>query len=195
MENKGLTLADILVTIVISLACGILYMIFDSVYAALKPFGFHVEQLVYGVWLLAGIIAALVIRKPGIALLASIAANMSEMLLGSPYGMGLFIAGFFQGAFAEIIFMIFRYRRYDLVVAIVASLSATVGSLLNSTITSDILSLTTWNLLIYSGARFISAIFVCALPAYGVVRVLELTGVTNLVRPIKDEEFDKLEDN
>lgn len=194
MNTKGLNLADILVTVVISLACGILYMIFDSVYAALKPFGFHIEQLVYGVWLLAGIIAALVIRKPGIALLASIAANMSEMLLGSPYGMGLFIAGFFQGIFAEMIFMLFRYRRFDLLVTIFASLSATVGSLLNSTITSDILSLSAWNLMVYSVARFISAIFICALPAYGIVKILEMTGVTNLVRPIRKDELNKLED-
>lgn len=194
MNTKGLNLADILVTVVISLACGILYMIFDSVYAALKPFGFHIEQLVYGAWLLAGIIAALVIRKPGIALLASIAANMSEMLLGSPYGMGLFIAGFFQGIFAEMIFMLFRYRRFDLLVTIFASLSATVGSLLNSTITSDILSLSAWNLMVYSVARFISAIFICALPAYGIVKILEMTGVTNLVRPIRKDELNKLED-
>lgn len=191
---KGLKLTDILVTIVIALVFGFVYIIWGSFYAVVTPLGLHIDQLVYGMWFIAGIVAALIIRKPGVALLAEVAAASGEFLLGSPYGLGVLIAGVIQGLGAELVFMAYRYKRFDLMVAILASLGACVGSLLNNMVTSDLLSLSAWNLTLYVGARLIGTIFVCGLPAYGIVKVLDMTGVTNLVRPVAKEEYNKLEE-
>jgi energy-coupling factor transport system permease protein len=73
--KKGLKLTDILVTILISLVFGMVYKIWGPLYYAIKPFGLHLDQLIYGMWFMAGTVAFLIIRKPGVALLAEIAAS------------------------------------------------------------------------------------------------------------------------
>ena len=43
--------------------------------------GIHLEQLTYGIWFMAAIVAYLIIPKPGIALIAEFAAGAGETLL------------------------------------------------------------------------------------------------------------------
>ncbi len=80
--KKGLTLTDILVTVVISIVFAIIYKLWGPLYYAVKPFGFQVEQLIYGMWFIAATVAFLIIRKPGVALIAEIAAAQESLLLG-----------------------------------------------------------------------------------------------------------------
>lgn len=110
MKNNGLKLTDILVTIVISIAFGIVYIAWGSLYYVVKPIGLHIDQLLYGMWFIAATVAYLVIRKPGVALLAEIAAASGEFILGSPWGLTVLLYGVVQGLFAEIVFMLFRYK-------------------------------------------------------------------------------------
>ena len=43
--KKGLKLTDILVTIVIAVAFGIVYILWGSIYYSVKPLGLHLDQL------------------------------------------------------------------------------------------------------------------------------------------------------
>lgn len=192
--NRGLKLADILVTIMIALVCGVIYILWDSLYVIVMPLGLHIEELIYGMWFIAGIIAALVIRKPGVALLAEMAASSGEFILGGSGGFSVLLIGFMQGIFAELVFMAFRYKRFDLPVVILASLASCLGSVIYGIFMYDMLALSTWNLTIQLVARFVGTIFSCALPAYGIVKLLDMTGVTSLVRTVKKEEYAQLED-
>lgn len=72
--SKGLKLTDILVTIVIAVVFGLIYKIWGPAYDLMKPLGLHAEQLMYGMWFMAGTFAYLIIRKPGVAILAEVAA-------------------------------------------------------------------------------------------------------------------------
>ena len=84
--SKGLTLTDILVTIVISVVFGVVYKIWGPMYDVVKPLGLHAEQTVYGMWFIAGTFAFLLIRKPGVAILAEVAASAVSAFLGSEWG-------------------------------------------------------------------------------------------------------------
>ncbi|MGO2361318.1 MAG: ECF transporter S component, partial [Brachybacterium tyrofermentans] len=90
--------------------------------AAFKP----AEGLLAGIWFLPGILAALLVRKPGAALFAGLLAAVLSMLLGSPWGWGTAISGLMQGGGVELAFLLTRYRRFTLPVAILGGLLAAV---------------------------------------------------------------------
>jgi len=178
-----------LVTIVIAIAFGIVYILWGTVYYAVQPLGLHLDQLLYGMWFIAGTVAYFIIRKPGVALLAEIAAASGEFLLGSPWGLTVLLSGVVQGLFAELVFMAFRYKRFDLKVAALAASASCVGSLLVDALNGQIAELAPWNLALYLLARFAGSIFFAGVLAYYLAEVLEDTGVTNLVRPLSTEDF------
>lgn len=70
------------------------------------------EGLLNGIWLFAGPLAAIIVRKPGAALFAETLAAALELAMGNPWGIGgSLIIGICQGLTAEIGFAIFAYKR------------------------------------------------------------------------------------
>lgn len=193
MKNNGLKLTDILVTIVISIAFGIVYIAWGSLYYVVKPIGLHIDQLLYGMWFIAATVAYLVIRKPGVALLAEIAAASGEFILGSPWGLTVLLYGVVQGLFAEIVFMLFRYKKYNFAVILLAASASCLGSIIMDIAYGEIGDLAVWNLALLVVARFIGSILFAGIFAFYLVKVLEMTGVTNLVRPLSKSDFDSLD--
>ncbi|QOR67363.1 ECF transporter S component [Cytobacillus suaedae] len=191
--KKGLKLTDILVTVVIAIAFGIVYKIWGPLYYAVKPFGLHADQLIYGMWFIAATVAFLIIRKPGVALLAETAAASGEFLMGSEFGLTVLLYGFIQGLFAELVLAAFRYKRFDLLVVCLAGLGAGLGSLVMDFAYGEVGDLAAWNLTLFIVARFVGAVLFTGVLAYYLVKALEATGVTNLVRPASKEDFDALD--
>ena len=191
--TKGLKLTDILVTIVIAIAFGIVYILWGSVYYALKPIGLHVDQFMYGMWFIAATVAFFIIRKPGVALLAEIAAASGEFLLGSPWGLTVLLYGVVQGLFAELVFMAFKYKRFHISVAILSAIAACLASVLMDFVYGEIGDLAAWNLTLFMIARFLGSILFAGVFAYYLVKVLEATGVTNLVRPASSKDYAELD--
>jgi energy-coupling factor transport system permease protein len=191
--NKGLKLADILTTVVVSIVFGIVYKLWGPFYYFVKPFGLHIDQLIYGMWFIAATVAFLIIRKPGVALLAEIAASSGEFIMGSEWGLEVLIYGFVQGLFAELIFAAFRYKRFDVFVVSLAAIGSTVGSLIMDFYKGYIEELAVWNLSLFIGARFVGAIVIAGIFAYSLVKALEATGVAQMVRPASKEDYDALD--
>ncbi|WP_419151671.1 ECF transporter S component [Aeribacillus alveayuensis] len=189
---KGLKLTDILVTIVISIVFGIVYKLWGPLYYAVKPLGLHIDQLIYGMWFIAATVAFLIIRKPGIALLAETAAASAEFITGSEWGLEVLLYGLIQGLFAEMVFAIFRYKKFHIGVTMLAAVSSTIGSLIMDFYKGYIDDLVFWNLLMFIGARFIGAIIIAGVFAHYLVKALEATGVTNLVRSVSQKDYDAL---
>ncbi|KIY23739.1 MULTISPECIES: ECF transporter S component [Mesobacillus] len=190
--TKGLRLTDILVTVVISIAFGIIYKIWGPLYYALKPLGLHLDQFIYGMWFIAAIVAFLVIRKPGVALLAEVAASSGEFLMGSEWGLEVLIYGIVQGLFAELVLMAFGYKRSGIIVVSLASIAACTGSLIMDFYKGYIEDLATWNLVLLIVMRAAGSIVFSGLLAIGIVRALERTGVTAILRPTSQDDFDSL---
>ncbi|TCP70394.1 ECF transporter S component [Baia soyae] len=192
--KKGLKLTDILVTIVISLVFGVIYKLWSPVYSAVKPIGLHVDQLLYGMWFLAGPLAFLIIRKPGVALLAETAASSGELLMGSEWGLSTLIYGLIQGLLAELILALFRYKKANVLVVSLAAIASCAGSIVFDYFQGYIDALVWWNLGLFFIARFVGSVLIAGVIAYGLAKALEKTGVTGLVRGSTEEDVRSLDD-
>jgi energy-coupling factor transport system permease protein len=118
---------DIVVTAVIGVVFGVVFWAWNSLYAGLGFLTPPLSDLLYGMWLVPAVLAPLVVRKPGAALFAEMAAAGVSALLGSQWGPDTLLSGFVQGAAAELIFAFVMYRRWSppvLAVAAVASAAA-----------------------------------------------------------------------
>ncbi|MGR3764439.1 ECF transporter S component [Rossellomorea sp. NS-SX7] len=188
-----LRLTDILVTVVISIGFGVIYKIWGPLYNMIKPFGLHADQLIYGMWFMAATVAFLIIRKPGVALLAEIAASSGEFLMGSEWGLEVLLFGIIQGLFAEAVFFVTRYKLNSLTIVSIAAVMSAFGSILMDMYKGYIGDLAAWNLFLFLGARLLGSVLIAGIGAFYLVKALEQTGVTSLVRPTAKEDYDALD--
>lgn len=120
---KSITIFEIVLTTVVSVALGVSFWGWTFVYEVVKPL-LKVSGLSYlaaGFWIFASVFLSQIVRKPGIALIASIVAAFVESLL-THWGIISVLWGIVQGLGAEIIFMLFLYRKWDLKVLLLASI-------------------------------------------------------------------------
>ena len=119
---------DIVVAAVIGVVFGVVFTAWNQLYAGLdavtKPF----SDLIYGMWLVPAILAPLVIRKPGAALFAEMAAAGVSAFLGSQWGPDTLLSGFVQGAAAELVFAFVGYRRWSYAVVAVAAIASALAA-------------------------------------------------------------------
>ena len=121
---------DVITTAMLGVAFGVAYWGWDQAYSLLSPAfnGFPPSSgLVGGVWLLAGVVAALVVRRPGAAVFAELAAATVEMGRGNSWGATTFVSGLIEGLGVELVFAVFLYRRFGPVVAALGGAVAAVA--------------------------------------------------------------------
>ena len=70
--------------------------------------------LFHFMWLFAGPLVAIIIRKPGAALITEVLASAIELLMGNSGGATVVLTGLIQGVGCELGFAVFRYRKYNL---------------------------------------------------------------------------------
>ncbi|TVX93139.1 ECF transporter S component [Paenibacillus agilis] len=186
--SKGLKFSDVLITVVIALVFGVLFKVWDTVYSASKLLFPQSGQLTYGLWFMAGPFAYLLLRKPGVAFVASSAAAIISMLLGSTWAFETVVYGVVQGLAAELVFLLVRYRKHSLVVAGVAGMMSAVGSFCVD-LYFGYAGYETWVLVLKYGLRFFSAFVFCGVFAYLLIRALEATGVTKSIRPLSQSDY------
>ncbi|WP_420897202.1 ECF transporter S component [Bifidobacterium dolichotidis] len=124
---------DIAVASVIGVASALIYWV--AAIATYAPWGVleailpGLAGIVNGLWLFAGPLAAVIIRKPGAALYAEVVAGVLEALLGNQWGgIGTLIIALAQGAGAELAFACFKYRKWNLPTMLLSGALAGVGS-------------------------------------------------------------------
>jgi len=191
--GRGLKLSDLLVTILVSVVLGVVYYFWSAVYNLFSFFP-QADELVYGMWFMASTLVFLLIRKPGVALIAEIAAAHVSILFGSEWGIQLVMYSVLQGLGAELVFAAFRYKNYSASVAALAGIAAAIGSLIPDIYYGYIQDYPTWLLIAKYGMRAISSALICGYLAFAVVKAVEATGVTNLLRPVEDKDYAALDD-
>ncbi|HEV7897982.1 MAG TPA: ECF transporter S component [Planosporangium sp.] len=120
---------DIVVAAALAAAFGAIFQLWNIIWSGGGgPFSFYkpAEALIYGVWLLPGVLAGYIIRKPGAALFTETVAAAISLLLGSPWGGIVILQGAIEGAGAELAFAATRYRWYH---RGAAALSGALGGL------------------------------------------------------------------
>jgi energy-coupling factor transport system permease protein len=119
---------DIVVTAVIGIVFGVVFFVWNGFYATLSFMPPPFQDWSYGMWLVPAVLAPLIVRKPGAAIFAEMAAASISALLGSQWGPDTLLSGFIQGVAAEIVFAIFRYRRWSLDVLVLAAVASALGA-------------------------------------------------------------------
>jgi energy-coupling factor transport system permease protein len=114
-NSKSLNLREIVVIASISIVFGVLYLIWiffgQFIQGVFGPVG---HGLITGFWIMAPIVCAYIIRKPGVALIAEMIAAGTEILVGSVSAGAVLILGFTQGLGVELALALLFYRSYRL---------------------------------------------------------------------------------
>ena len=123
---------------VLAVAAGLVFVLWNI---ASNPIGAPLGALLPGLqallgggWLFAGVLTALVIRKPGAALYGELVAATVSALVGNQWGVLTLESGLVQGLAAELVFAVFLYRAWNLPVAVLAGAVAGLALAINDLI-------------------------------------------------------------
>ena len=112
---------DLLTSVMIGVGFGVVFVGWGALTNVLQPLFLGLPPLaglVYGFFWVPAVVAALVVRRPGAALLAELVAASVEPLLGGQWGIATLGSGMLQGLGVEIGFLVFAYRRWSLLPAV-----------------------------------------------------------------------------
>ena len=170
---------DIVVASVVGVAAGLVFWVWNLAYSpvgapleALLP---GAQALLYGVWLFAGVLGGLIVRKPGAALFTELVAATVSALVGTQWGVATLLSGLAQGIGAEIVFAIFLYANYRVYVAILAGAGAGVGMAVNDLVTYYVGSSGVF-MTVYAICSVITGAVIAGLGSWLIVRALARTG-------------------
>lgn len=172
---------DIVVAAVLGVACGLIFFGWNTVgyawFQAMDAITPGLGGFAAGVWFLGGPLGALVIRKPGAAILVEVIAALASALIGNVWGISTLYAGLTQGLGAELVFLAFVYRNFKLPVAMLAGAGAAVGAWVLELFTMGNLQKGTTFLTIYLVALMISGAVLAGASGWWLTRAMARTGV------------------
>lgn len=169
---------DIVVASVIAVAVGVVFFAWSAGYTGVSALTGAFPPLVglyTGGWLIAGVLGGLIIRKPGAAIYCEVLAAAVSALLGTQFGLTVLISGLIQGIGAELVFLLFMYRKWNLGVALLAGLGAGLALAVGENIMYNALWAFEWKLL-YAVFAAISGVVIAGLLSWFAVRGLAKTG-------------------
>ncbi|MFV8232484.1 ECF transporter S component [Mycolicibacterium fortuitum] len=170
---------DIVVASVLATAAGLVFVVWNiasnPISAPLTAALPGLQALLAGGWLFAGVLTALVIRKPGAALYGELVAATVSALVGNQWGVLTLESGLVQGLGAELVFAVFFYRRWGLPVGLIAGAVAGLALAINDLILWYPGSANTFAL-IYTVSAITSGALVAGLLSWFAVRGLAKTG-------------------
>ena len=177
-SNRRWRVVDIVVASVLAVAVGVIFWAWSLGYAgvsALTAAFPPLAGLYTGGWLIAGVLGALIIRKPGAAIYCEMLAAAVSGVLGTQFGLSVLLSGFIQGLGAELVFLIFLYRRFTLPVALLAGLGSGVFLGLSENILYNLEWAAQWQLL-YVILTAVSGAVIAGGLSWLAVRALAKTG-------------------
>lgn len=176
--NMTWKMKEVVLTVILAVACGVIYLGWSTLWipisALVGPVG---AGFMFGIWIIASPIVAYIIRKPGAALIAEVAAAAVELLTGSHFGLSALLIGVFQGIGSEIAFAMFGYKRYNLMTLMLSGAFAAVAGVLYNLIANGFGYYTTQVLLLTLVIQVISGMVLGGWLAKVIVEALCKTGV------------------
>ena len=170
---------DVVVAAVIAVAFGVVFWAWNALWAATAPAFTALpaaQYLISGVWLIPAVLGGFVIRKPGAALFCELLAAIVSALIGSQWGLDTVVSGVVQGAGAEIVFLLFRYRTWTLPVAALAGAASAAAAWVHDMIVYyPDLGVGGWA--VFVPFYLVSAAVIAGIGSYYLTRSLAQTGV------------------
>ncbi len=168
---------DTIVTAAVAVVLGLAQVAFGPLYTLFAGvLGPIWVMLLLGFYYLPGILIPLIVRKPGAAFIGSVAAALVQIILGSPFGILALFAGATQGAGAEIVFALFRYRRWRFPVLALAAIGSGLAALVYEYFILAYGSLAWWIPLAYLGVRVPSSVLLAAALGLWLYKGLVMSG-------------------
>ncbi len=125
--SRGWRTIDIVTVAVLAVVSGVVFWAWNLVWTATGPAfaAFPPAQaLLYGIWLVPGVLGMLIVRRPGAAVATAFLAASVSWLLGAWWGLSVLWYGVLQGLAPELVFASGRYRAFGPRIAIVAGAAA-----------------------------------------------------------------------
>ena len=173
---------DLVTIATLGVAFGVIYWGWGKVYDVVeKPLYLLYPPsgaLTYGMWIVAGVVGMLIVRKPGAALATElVAAAVSTLVLGgTQWGWTVLASGFFEGLGVELVFLALAYRRFGV---IVAALGGALAGVLEAgyEATNYVVDYSVADKLAYAGFFAVSGAVIAGLGGWLLVRALGRAGV------------------
>jgi len=183
-NSKGWKITEIVTLVVLPAALGVLWWGWTVVDAAasplLKPLG--LSYLTAGFWFTGGTLIPFVVRKPGAALIGEVLAAALESLLTS-WGITALLWGAVQGLGAELIFLAFRYKRFDLWTLVLAGALSGLFSWGIDFFWSSYWTLSPWVWAVQIASVVVSGVVLAGLVSWLLGKGLVKTGVLRNLLP------------
>ena len=128
-SSRGWRTIDIVTVAVLAVVSGVVFWAWNLFWTATGPAfaAFPPAQaLLYGVWLVPGVLGMLIVRRPGASLATAFLAAAVSWLLGAWWGLSVLWYGVLQGLAPEAVFAAGRYRTFGRSVSIAAGAAAGV---------------------------------------------------------------------
>jgi energy-coupling factor transport system substrate-specific component len=119
--------AEMVVAAVLAVAFGFVYWGVAAAWTWLTtPLAFYPpgSAALAGIWVMAGVLGGLIVRKPGAALFTELVAAVIEALLGNQWGFATVWYGLVEGLGAEFVLALLLYRSFGLGTAVAAGAGA-----------------------------------------------------------------------
>jgi len=187
MKNAHVVnLREMMVTVVIAILCGIVFYFWAPLWNVVGSLFYNTGgELIYGMWFIAATLAAYIIQKPGVAIVAEMGAATMEALIGGQWGATTLVYGLMQGLAVELVFALGGYKRYNLFTLLIAGAMAAVGSFAVQWFYGDLAELETNILWLMIGLRVLSGAVLAGLLAKLIVDALKQTGVLNAYQVVR----------
>jgi energy-coupling factor transport system substrate-specific component len=170
---------DVVVASAIAVAFGVVFWAWGNLWNTTSAAfaGFPPAQgFMYGVWLVPGVLGALVIRKRGAAIYTELVAAVVSALLGTAWGLSVIAYGLVEGAAPELVFAFALYRSWGLRTAVLAGAAAGAAAALLDIVFYYADWSGGWQLT-YTALLTVSAAAIAGLGSWLLVRALARSGV------------------
>jgi len=178
---------DLITAAMLAVAFGVAFWGFDTfVVPALTGAtqGFPpAGELMLGVWLVPAVVGGLVIRRPGAALYTEIVAANVELFLGNKWGAAVLLSAVLQGVGVELALVLFRHRRFGVVVAVLGGVLAATFEIVFYEWQSYVAEYSPAWKAIYLVCGMVSGAVIAGVGGWVLVRALARTGALNAFPP------------
>jgi len=178
---------DLITAAMLAVAFGVMFWGFDTfIYPILTTAtaGFPpVGELMLGVWLVPAVAGALIVRRPGAAIFTELVAANIELFLGNKWGAAVLLSAVLQGLGVELALVLFRHRRFGVVVAVLGGVLAATFEIVFYEWHSYVPEYSTAWKVIYLGCGVVSGAVIAGAGGWALVRALAGTGALNAFPP------------
>lgn len=109
--KKKFSTKEVVVVAMVAAVVGVIYTLLDYAYMPMAAvLGTVFMEITFGVYMLSAALPMFIVRKPGFAIFGALVTAGVNLLLGSPYGLQLVLAGLLEGAAVEIAYAVGKYK-------------------------------------------------------------------------------------